>query len=231
MATILCSARRTLFRPSLFQKRYVATLPNNENIFVLPNPRNPSTLILSLLPTNPPAESLAIGITSKLPPTPDSVQENPEFNKLLQSVISEHAHEDPDVKSQAQVMASTAGANLGSGGVFFSPQKRQRRAGTGRGAGGDSSGGASGQGGVGSGARGGWIHVSDTRRPPEFGRIAWPEDIFGSIEVDRHGNIEGNGNYQSSGTYRIITRDGILGLSPFLREKLVARLRSKEKEL
>lgn len=90
----------------------------------------------------------------------------------------------------------------------------------------DSSGGASGQGGVGSAGRGGWIHLSDSRRPPEYGRIAWPEDIFGSLEVDANGNFVGvNGNYQPSGTYRIVTRDGILGLSPFLREKLVQRLR------
>lgn len=37
----------------------------------------------------------------------------------------------------------------------------------------DSSGGASGQGGAGSAGKGGWIHISDSRRPPEYGRIAW----------------------------------------------------------
>jgi hypothetical protein len=26
---------------------------------------------------------------------------------------------------------------------------------------------------MGSGGRGGWIHVSDLRNPPEYGRIAW----------------------------------------------------------
>jgi hypothetical protein len=89
--------------------------------------------------------------------------------KTLLGVLSEHAHEDPEVISQAQVMASTAGANLGSGGVLFIPQRGQKRPAYDR----DSSGGASGQGGAGSGGRGGWIHVSDSRRPPEFGRIAW----------------------------------------------------------
>ena len=87
--------------------------------------------------------------------------------------MSEHAHRDPDAQSQAQVMASTSGANLGSGGVFFAPQ-RKKRPGYG-GAGGDSAGGASGQGGVGSAGRGGFIHVSDTRNAPEYGRIAWWE--------------------------------------------------------
>ncbi|KAK2741188.1 hypothetical protein FQN55_008451 [Onygenales sp. PD_40] len=213
------------------QCRSVTTLQNNKHIFVFPNPQSPNTYLLSLLSTEPPKPELAIGVTSKLPPTTDSLKENPSFLKILQSVVSEHAHEDPDVISQAQVMASTAGANLGSGGVFFSPQRRQRRSGHSPASiGEDSSGGASAQGGAGSSGRGGWIHVSDSRNPPEYGRISWPEDIFGSLEVDASGNIEGNGNYQPSGTYRIITRNGILGLSPFLREKLVQRLRSEEKQ-
>lgn len=52
------------------------------------------------------------------------------------------------------------------------------------------------------------MHLSDTRNPPDFGRIAWPEDIFGSLEVDANGDVE-DGSYQSSGTYRIVTRDGM----------------------
>ena len=66
-------------------------------------------------------------------------------------------------------MVSTAGTNMLSGGVFSNNQRRaKRRAETA-----DSSGGASGQGGAGSAGRGGWIHISDNRRPPEYGRIAW----------------------------------------------------------
>lgn len=84
-------------------------------------------------------------------------------------MCSEYAVEDPDAKSQAQVMVSIAGANLSSGGVLLGGQRARRR----RSEGGDSSGGASGQGGAGSGGRGGWIHVSDGRRPPDYGRIAW----------------------------------------------------------
>lgn len=49
------------------------------------------------------------------------------------------------------------------------PNQRNRR----RTEAGDSSGGASGQGGAGGAGKGGWIHISDNRRPPEFGRIAW----------------------------------------------------------
>lgn len=77
-----------------------------------------------------------------------------------------------------------------------------------------------------SGGRGGWVHVSDQRNLPDYGRIAWPEDIFGSLEVDGQGNfVDRTGRYQSSGTYRMVTRDGILGLTPFLREMLVQRLK------
>jgi hypothetical protein len=52
--------------------------------------------------------------------------------------------------------------------------------------------------------------VSDERAPPDYGRIAEPADIFGSLEVDAQGAfVDGNGNYQDSGTYRIVTRDGM----------------------
>lgn len=37
--------------------------------------------------------------------------------------------------------------------------------------------------------------------------VTRPEDIFGSIQVDSKGNIEGN--FQSSGTYRIVTNEGM----------------------
>lgn len=87
------------------------------------------------------------------------------------------------------------------------------------------------QGGAGSGGRGGFVHVSDTRHPPDFGRIADPEDIFGTVEVDGEGNFTADGgNYQESGTYRIITREGILGLTPFLRERLVEKLKALEQQ-
>lgn len=45
------------------------------------------------------------------------------------------------------------------------------------------------------------------RNPPDFGRIAWPEDIFGSVEVDRSGSLLDN--YQPSGSYRILTNEGM----------------------
>lgn len=75
------------------------------------------------------------------------------------------------------------------------------------------------------------MHVYDLRHPPDFGRIPDPEDIFGSVEVDGDGGFVGEGGgYQSSGTYRVVTRDGVLGLSGYLRGKVVERLRVLEKE-
>ena len=132
----------------------------------------------------------------------------------MQSVIAQYAHQDPTVISQAKALASTGGGSLGSikSGI--------------------AAGGASDQGGSGGAGKGGWIHVSDQRNPPDYGRIAWPEDIFGSLEVGPAGEfVDGNGRYQPSGTYRIITREGILGLSPFLHKKLVQRLQQEEAAL
>jgi hypothetical protein len=170
---------------------------------------------LSLLPSDPPSRKLAIGTTTSIPPTPDSFTENPTFSYILQSVLKAHACQDPGIQSQAQAFASTAGSALGSGGAFFPSQKKRRSttsaAGAGGGgAGGDGAGGASSQGGAGGGGRGGWVHLSDSRCPPDYGRIAWPEDIFGSLQVDGMGNFVGEGGeYQASGTYRIVTRDGM----------------------
>ena len=133
-------------------------------------------------------------------------------------------------------MASTAGSSLGSGGAFFPQPQRNKRRGTnyggGGGTGGDGAGGASSQGGAGGAGRGGYIHVYDLRNPPDFGRIPAPEDIFGSLEVDSEGKfVDGHGRYQNSGTYRVLTNQGFLGLSSFLREKLTERLRLEEAAL
>lgn len=72
------------------------------------------------------------------------------------------------------------------------------------------------------------MHLSDRRNPPDFGRIAWPEDILGSVEVNGEGEVVGQ--VQPSGTYRVVTNEGILGLSPFLREKLIERLKKEESQ-
>ena len=81
---------------------------------------------------------------------------------------------------------------------------------------------------------GGFIHVSDQRNPPDWGRVQWPEDILGSLEVDGMGRFEeeegGVGLYRESGAYRICTREGILCLSPFLMSKVGERVLELERE-
>jgi len=118
------------------------------------------------------------------------------------------------IQGQAAAFASTSGSALGSGGMFFPQQPKRKASRSGGGAAGDGAGGASSQGGAGGGGRGGWLHVSDSRAPPDYGRIAWPEDIFGSLEVDGKGEFvvgEGGvkGNWQASGSYRVVTREGM----------------------
>ncbi|KAK5108676.1 hypothetical protein LTR62_008081 [Meristemomyces frigidus] len=248
MATVLASVRpglpfqciRLISRtsPNTF-RRAISTLPNNEHIYIHEQPSKP--YMLSLLPTTPPTPSLAIGTTTKIPPTPESLVENAEFMQLLHHVIAEHAPNDPEVQAQAAMYASQSGSSLGSGGGFFPHQRqkqKRRRSGSeaglggGGGTGGDGAGGASAQGGMGGAGRGGYIHVSDQRNPPDFGRVAWPEDIFGSLELTGTGKfVDGTGRYQQAGSYRVVTNDGILGLSPFLREKLVGRLRELDAQV
>ncbi|KAK5987466.1 hypothetical protein PT974_11594 [Cladobotryum mycophilum] len=207
--------------------RAVSTLPNNSHIKVFDNPSNPSLHTLTYLDTNPPSESLAIGSSTSIPPTPQSFKENHHFTTILNEVVSEYGHQDEDIISQARAYASPGGFNLGSGGAFFAGDRgSSRKQGGGGGAGGDGAGGASAQGGAGGAGRGGFVHLSDRRNPPDFGRIAWPEDILGSVEVNQSGEVVGK--LQPSGTYRMVTNEGILGLSPFLREKLIARLKKEE---
>ncbi|ELQ39541.1 hypothetical protein OOU_Y34scaffold00493g6 [Pyricularia oryzae Y34] len=199
-------------------RRAMSTLPNNSHIKVFADASRPNTHILTYLETNPPSPGLAIGTTTEVPPTPRSFSENPRFLSILNEVLKQHAHRDEGLQAQAKAFASPGGATLGSGGVFF-PQQRQKRRGDnasaaglggGGGAGGSSAGGASAQGGAGGGGVGG------------------PEDILGSVEVDAEGNPMNN--FQPSGTYRILTNEGILGLSPFLRQKVIEKLREEEQK-
>ncbi|KAM7195452.1 hypothetical protein V8F20_007511 [Naviculisporaceae sp. PSN 640] len=202
-----------ILKPSFV--RLVSTLPSNPNIKIFPDPEQPNSYLLSLLETSPPKPKLAIGTSKSIPPTPNSFHENRHFLSILDDVLAKHAADDPDLKSQAQAFASPGGFN-------FIQARNQRGTGTG-------AGGASAEGGAGGAGVGGWVHLSDSRNPPDFGRIAWPEDILGSVEVDGRGNIIGN--YQPSGTYRIVTNQGVLGLSPYLLEKLVSKLREEESKV
>ncbi|KAK4230214.1 hypothetical protein QBC38DRAFT_496747 [Podospora fimiseda] len=210
----MASTTRLLFRPlalstTFNSRRYVSTLPSNPLIKIFPHlsPAGESTNLLTYLDSTPPNPSLAIGTSTAVPPTPQSFSSNPKFLSILNDVLAQNAAQDPELKSQAQAFASPGGF------TFIGNGKKETS-------------GASGEGGAGGAGIGGWVHLSDTRNPPDFGRIAWPEDILGSVEVDGQGQIIGN--YQPSGTYRIITNQGMLGLSPFLEKKLIARLREEE---
>nr|POF01318.1 hypothetical protein CFP56_21266 [Quercus suber] len=191
----------------------------------------PKRYLFSYLSQDHPTETFAIGTSPTLPPTPESFTENHAFLDLVQTVIREHAHSDPDVQAQAAMYQSQAGSALGSGGMFFPQSQTQRNKTRVNKKSGDGAGGASSQGGMGGAGRGGWIHVADQRNPPDFGRVAWPEDIFGSLELDGEGKfVNGDGNYQVAGTYRVVTREGFFGLSGYLREKVVQRLRELEEQ-
>lgn len=163
----------------------------------------PATIghLLTYLDTNPPNPKLAIGTTTELPVTPRSFSANPDFVPILNEVLSKHAAQDPGLKAQAQAFAGPGGMTFGAGGGAFSQQRRRATKS------GDSGSGASGQGGAGGGGVGGHVHLSDLRNPPDYGRIAWPEDILGSIEVDGHGEVVGK--FEPSGTYRILTNEGM----------------------
>ena len=200
-------------RLRLSSARALSTLQDHPHIYVVENPQSTDSHLLTLLSTEPPIPAIALGTTSQLPPTTSSFRTNERFITILNSVLAQHAHEDKMVQSQAAALASSAGS------TFMLTNRRQRTG----------SAGASDQGGAGGGGMGGWIHVSDLRHPPDYGRIAEPEDIFGSLEVDGQGQfVDGHGRYQASGTYRIVTRDGVLGLTNFMRAKLVERLKVEE---
>ncbi|RKF60977.1 hypothetical protein GcM3_160001 [Golovinomyces cichoracearum] len=202
--------------------RRISTLPNNPHIYYF---SSSDSHVLSYLPTDPPTLSLSIGKTTQIPPTPKSFTENSAFLPILHSVIAQHAVSDPQIQGQAAAFVSGSVLSSGIGNSLFGPRHTSgKRSGNFRGTSGDIR------------SRGGWIHISDNRSPLEYGRIALPEDIFGSIEVDSTGAfVDGGekytypGRYQESGTYRIVTADGILGLSDFLRGKLVEKLRELEK--
>lgn len=212
----LNSATCRLLRSKL---RYISTLSDNPHIYVF---SSANTYTLSFLPTDPPTQALSIGKTTRIPPKPSTFTENPAFMPILHSVLAKYAASDPELQGQAAAFASSSTSSSSFRGLIF-PQrtKSQRREDPGKEL----------------GSRGGWIHINDLRAPPDYGRIAWPEDIFGSMEVDGNGNFvpgvneeQPSGNYQPSGTYRIVTSNGIMKLNDFLRHKLIERLTELEQE-
>ncbi|PHH75028.1 hypothetical protein CDD80_2674 [Ophiocordyceps camponoti-rufipedis] len=227
---MLAAAARFTTRSLRIPHRALKTLSTNPHINVFDSQPSPALYTLTYLDSDPPSQELAIGTCTAIPPSPRTFSENPRFMAILQEVVTEYGHEDDNVISQARALASPGGFSLGLGGPPSSHQhvvrSLSRKKGRGGGTGETGAGGASAQGGAGGGGRRGWVHLSDERNPPDFGRIAWPEDILGSVEVDEEGRVVGR--VQPSGTYRLLTNEGILGLSSFLRGKLVERLKKEE---
>ncbi|KAL5612197.1 hypothetical protein BROUX41_000263 [Berkeleyomyces rouxiae] len=204
------SALQRVLNAAASQRRLVSTLPSNSYIKVFDDPATPGRYILSLLSSDPPNAALALGTTNELPPSPRSFKENANFRKILDEVVAEHGSSDDFLKAQARAFVGPGGTSMA---IAMQHSRHRRHAPTEDPA-------------VASHRVGGHIHLSDTRNPPEFGRIAWPEDILGSVEVDGEGDIIGR--VEPSGTYRIVTNQGILGLSPYMMGKLAERLRAEE---
>ncbi|RKF59710.1 hypothetical protein OnM2_058037 [Erysiphe neolycopersici] len=216
---LICRSKFITRQPLWSRIRYISTLPDNPYIYVF---SSPNVYTLSFLPTDPPTQALSIGFTTQTPPVPSSFNENPAFLPIVHEVLAKHAASDPDLQGQAAAFASNSTSSSNFRGLSFPQRTKSRRRLE------ESETLAN---------RGGWIHVNDLRAPPDYGRIAWPEDIFGSMEVDGDGNFVPGvnesspiGNYQPCGTYRIVTSNGIIKLSDFLRLKLIERLTELERE-
>ncbi|KAF4595355.1 hypothetical protein GQ602_000968 [Ophiocordyceps camponoti-floridani] len=202
---MLSAAARFTIRSVRIPHREFKTLQINPHINVFDSQPSPATYTLTYLDSDPPSQKLAIGTCTSIPPSPRTFSENPRFLTILQEVVTEYGHEDDNVISQAKALASPGGLSLRPGDPSSSHQHVDRSLSRKKGGGGvtgeTGAGGASAQG-------------------------AWPEDILGSVEVDEEGRVVGR--VQSSGTYRLLTNEGILGLSSFLRGKLVERLKKEE---
>lgn len=70
-----------------------------------------------------------------------------------------------------------------------------------------------------------WLHINDERNPPPWGRIAYPEDIIGSVEI-KDGVIQ-KGTYQPMPAHRLMTRHGIFKLSDTLTNLVVNEAKKK----
>ncbi|KAK6337493.1 hypothetical protein TWF730_002892 [Orbilia blumenaviensis] len=202
--------------------RTLKTLEQNKHIYIHPSNTTPPTYTLTYLSTTPPSPKLAIGTTTSIPPTPSSFTENPYFRNLLMDTLSKHAAEDPDLINEAY---GTWGAAMGVKESVAKGMKRDRKLHT------ESTGTpntkAEEEAQVDTTSIGGFHHVVD-RRTPYYGGMRIPEsqDILGSLQVDGHGKLVGG--FVECESYRLVTSDGILGLTEFLEEKVKERVQEEE---
>lgn len=128
---------------------------------------------------------------------------------IVHEVLREEAHKDPVVQTSASAFIAASQSSL----LHVRHNRRMDQQQTSPPA-----------------PSGGFIHISDTRAPVEWARIADPEDIFGSVRVEGDGSVV-EGSYDEGGMYRVCTTQGVLGLSDYLRGKVVERLKEEEKKL
>ncbi|KAI8362753.1 hypothetical protein BD560DRAFT_333865 [Blakeslea trispora] len=65
----------------------------------------------------------------------------------------------------------------------------------------------------------GWLHVGDERNPPPWGRINFPEDIIGSVQL-QNGTIK-EGTYEPMPTHRMVTNNGLFQMSEPLTQCII----------
>ncbi|CAK7202992.1 hypothetical protein SEUCBS139899_005719 [Sporothrix eucalyptigena] len=180
--------RQPALAGQLFRRMH-SVLSDNPHIKAYRLATLPPSYLLSYLDSSAPSAATAIGTTTELPPTPRSFVANERFMTILNDVLRTYASQDDGLKAQAVAFAAPGGTIFSNAGASHSGSR------------------GSVQQGSGGGGVGGWVHLSDLRNPPDFGRIAWPEDIFGSVEVDSSGTLQDN--FQPSGSYRILTNEGM----------------------
>ncbi|KAI7905941.1 uncharacterized protein BX663DRAFT_498196 [Cokeromyces recurvatus] len=72
------------------------------------------------------------------------------------------------------------------------------------------------------------MHINDERDPPAWGRINFPEDIVGSVELNA-GKIK-EGTYQPMPTHRLVTSKGLFQLSEPLTNCIINAAKQKMKQ-
>ncbi|GAA5813848.1 hypothetical protein MFLAVUS_007335 [Mucor flavus] len=71
----------------------------------------------------------------------------------------------------------------------------------------------------------GWLHIGDERNPAPWGRINFPEDIIGSVEINA--GVIKEGSYQAMPTHRLMTNNGIFQLSEPLTNLVIEEAKKK----
>ncbi|EAT86561.1 hypothetical protein SNOG_05497 [Parastagonospora nodorum SN15] len=77
------------------QDQYQHSPTTHTSSYVHKHPIDPSTSLLTLLPTEPPNQKLAIGTCTSVPPTPQNFTPNPSLLQILSSRLPTPCHLQP----------------------------------------------------------------------------------------------------------------------------------------